>query len=356
MSSNNRILLITPGFPVDENDDITMAPVQGFLKNFLRQYRDYKFEIITLQYPFQKTIYEWNGCMVYSCGGRNRKFAGKLKTLYHANQFADHILKEKSVKLIHSLWLSEAALIGNRISKSRNMRHLVTLMGQDVLRSNNYLKILDLRKPEYVAVSPFQAQKFYESTALNANHIIPWGIDENEFHGPADKETSEMKYGTRFDIFGAGNLTSLKQYNIFVNVVREIAKKKPTVTAAIAGDGPERPALEKMIHSYGIAQNITLPGRLPRHEVLKMMSQSKVFLHTSSYESQGYACLEALAAGCNIVSFKTGIASSTKKWEIGTDIPDLAEAVTGFLDSGKNEPHIPYPVSATIKAYHDLYE
>lgn len=54
----------------------------------------------------------------------------------------------------------------------------------------------------------------------------------------------------------------------------------------------------------------------PRAEMLKLMARSRVLVHPSRYESQGYVFLEALMQGMSVVSYPVSIASPSERWSV----------------------------------------
>jgi glycosyltransferase involved in cell wall biosynthesis len=74
----------------------------------------------------------------------------------------------------------------------------------------------------------------------------------------------------------------------------------------LIGDGPERESLQSAVAEHGLAANIELLGELPRPRVIEYFLRSRIFLHPSLYEGQGYVFLEALHAGLSVVSFAVG--------------------------------------------------
>ena len=140
MISSKNILILTPGFPADENDDTCIPPLQEFLIEFSNQFPCVKFFIITLQYPLENKKYSWQNIPVYSCRGKNKKFPLRFSSWIKAFKFFLKIKKENEINVIHSFWLGEAALLGTFFSYVSKIPHLNTLMGQDVLKENKYLK------------------------------------------------------------------------------------------------------------------------------------------------------------------------------------------------------------------------
>lgn len=101
---------------------------------------------------------------------------------------------------------------------------------------------------------------------------------------------------------------------------------------------------------------ITVMDALPRGEVLKLMQRSKVLVHTSSYESQGYVFDEALINGMSIVSDEVGSARPGARWRIASEPASMAAAVGDLLrNAPANDSTVPHPMSDTVSAYLDLY-
>jgi glycosyltransferase involved in cell wall biosynthesis len=69
---------------------------------------------------------------------------------------------------------------------------------------------------------------------------------------------------------------------------------------AIVGDGPERPALEALARSYGLADRIVFTGQVA--DPFAFMMRARVAVCASIYEGLGNAVIEALACGTPVVS------------------------------------------------------
>jgi colanic acid/amylovoran biosynthesis glycosyltransferase len=57
--------------------------------------------------------------------------------------------------------------------------------------------------------------------------------------------------------------------------------------ACIVGEGPLRPALEKLAGRLGIAAEVTFTGHLPQHEVWTQLAWADVLLHTGIIAASG---------------------------------------------------------------------
>ncbi len=274
MKYENHVLLLTPGFPKDENDYLCTPPIQDFLLKYKEIYPQTKFTVIAFQYPYEKRNYNWNGINVYALGGNNYAVK-KLFIWKNAIKTAKNIDKVLKFSSIHSLWFGECALVGNHLSKTFGCNHICTLMGQDVSKSNYYLKYLDKDKLKIISLSQNQTNGFFRITNRNVYDEIFWGIDEQFFNSNDRRE---------IDLLAVGSLISLKNYSLLIKVISEVVKKFPDVVCKLVGDGPELTKLKDMSIKYKINRNIEFTGLLSRKDIFKLMQKGKIFLHPSTFE------------------------------------------------------------------------
>jgi 1,2-diacylglycerol 3-alpha-glucosyltransferase len=296
-----NVLLLVPGFPCNEDDTTCIPALQTLIKQLnIRAGSEYKFTVISFQYPFNKGEYKWNGISCYSAGGMNTKFPGRLITWLRVFRFLKKLNKEKKVDIIHSFWLTECALLGMLTGKLYGARYIAHIMGQDVLLANSYMKMLKWFKMEIIANSEFSASVIKNNFGVEVMNVIPFGIDETEYVNTIES------YDRNIHLLGVGSLTTIKNYALFLTIFFELRKEFPKLTAEIIGEGPEYGNLQQLIDQHDASNFIRLNGKLNHAEVLQKMSKSKILLHTAAFESAGYVFLEALRSGMKVVSFETG--------------------------------------------------
>jgi glycosyltransferase involved in cell wall biosynthesis len=309
---NKHIVIITPGFPKDENDDNCIPPLQEYLLKFKSIYPSHQITVISLHYPFTKKRYEWNGISVISLGGRNSSIKKPLLWYKIINE-AKKINKNYPVDIIHSLWLGECAMTGNYLSKKINCRHICTLMGQDVKSSNRYLRFLGNNKIKIVALSKNQSEQFFNLTNKNVNEIIHWGIEDQP-----------VSFAQRdIDLLAVGSLISLKNYSLLIQMLERLTQTDPEIKCFLVGSGPEEVLLKRKASEKGVDKHLEFARQLNRDEIFKLMQRSRIFVHPSKFEGAGFVFAEALANGMNIVSFNVGYAEQSQKWFIASDEEDL---------------------------------
>lgn len=84
----------------------------------------------------------------------------------------------------------------------------------------------------------------------------------------------------------------------------EAAVSLPGAVFVLAGDGPERPALEALAARLGVADRVRFLGQ--RSDVPELLAACDVFALPSLYEGSSLAVLEAMAAGRPVVSSSIG--------------------------------------------------
>jgi glycosyltransferase involved in cell wall biosynthesis len=344
--NNKHIVIITPGFPVDENDFLCIPPLQEFLKSLKSHFPFFIITVIALHYPYQTKKYIWNELQIVSMGGKNNPIIKPLLWYKTINE-VKKINKSNQVNVIHSLWLGECAMLGIILSKKFNCHHVCTLMGQDVKSSNKYLRFLINKKIKFVALSKNQSDLFFNLTNKNADKIIHWGID--------DIPVSNCERNV--DLLAVGSLIPLKNYSLLIKLIEKIATKYPDIKCTLAGTGSEEINLKQYANENGLEKNINFTGILNRSEIFKLMQRSKIFIHPSKFEGSGYVFAEALANGLNIVSFNVGYAQPHPKWFIAGDEEDFMNITIKLLASKLDfNPVNPFPLAETVSRYALLYE
>ncbi len=343
--SPRHIVWISPGFAADESDSQCIPPLQ-LLARELADGDEVHLRIVSLHYPQRRTAYSWHGLRVYPCycpppQARRRIRATELRDQHQ-------LQREAPNDQHHSMWQSDAALLGHLAAGWLRRPHWVTLMGQDARPSNRYLRLLPTQRMRTIALSPFHAITWEQSTGRAPQRLIPWGIAPPDLgDGPRIRDV---------DVLGVGNLIPLKDFALWIDLVAEMARAGRIRRAVLIGGGPEAGRLRKRIERWGMSEVIQLTGPLPRTEVLAWMQRSRVLLHPSTYESFGFVLVEALALGLAVVSRPVGIARAGERWWLGADRQSLAKAlVVALAGEGFAEGQIPHPLAATKAAYLDLW-
>jgi glycosyltransferase involved in cell wall biosynthesis len=129
-----------------------------------------------------------------------------------------------------------------------------------------------------------------------------------------------------------------------VGTLLEALVHVPAVTLAIAGDGPERAALEQRAGELGLDGRVRFLGSVPRDTVLRLFSAADASVLPSAWENFPHTVVEALAVGCPVIATAVGgVPEVVVDGENGLLVPAgdaqaLAAAIARFFsDDGLRE-------------------
>ena len=285
-----KILVISPGFPLDEQDTYTIPYLSHLLPELAERHPDISITVVAVHKPFTRRHYNWRGIDVIALGGNNIKFPAKALFLCKAFLTIRKELAAGGYCGVLNLWHNEFSIMARWLHPN----HFTYLLGQDVLRENWYLKWFRPEPERLIAVSEHANRILEQSAGLRAGHVIPIAASEKLF--------PEFNMRQRpIDIFGAGWLTELKNFRLFAEIILALRNINPNIKAEIAGDGPQRQQLQDFIDDNDLRENLFLCGLLTHSQTLAKMNQSKIFLHTSTFEAGATVYAEALFAGCRVV-------------------------------------------------------
>jgi glycogen(starch) synthase len=147
--------------------------------------------------------------------------------------------------------------------------------------------------------------------------VVHNGVDLTEFAGvPAPREP-----GPRGFVLAVGRLVRQKGFDVLLDAFASLARDAAFEwDLVIAGDGPERAALESLAARAGVGNRVRFAGRTDRAETVALFTGAAVFVLPSRQEPFGIVNLEAMAAGTPVVATRVG------------GVPEIVDdEVTGLL-------------------------
>lgn len=341
------LIILTPGFPADESDTACLPAQQQFTRTLQKHFPWLRIIIVTVQYPSYSTEYLWNNIRVISLGiqsGFYTRFAW-----WKIWNTLERLKKGNTLSGILSFWCTEHTLPGFWFARAYHIPHYCWLLGRDARKNNHVIKLIHPKSSELIALSDFLRNEFYKNHRVKATHVIPIGVDKDSFTEPAAE---------RFiDVMGAGSLIPLKQYHIFVEVVKSLSISFPNLKAIIFGKGEEKDSLGKKIHELGISHHLRLMDEVPHDELMAIMGYDKIFLHPSSYEGFSSSCLEALSAGAHVISFQCPMEHRFPHWHLVHTPQEMYLKTLSLLQSDalNHEAVIPYTMRDAAEKIMDLF-
>lgn len=124
--------------------------------------------------------------------------------------------------------------------------------------------------------------------------VLRNGVDLETFHPPADRAALRAQFGlTGPTLLSVGLLIPRKGHDRIIAALPEL----PGCTLLIAGEGPERAALEALATRLGVADRVRLIGAKPHAELARLYGAADALVLASLREGWANVLLEAMACG-----------------------------------------------------------
>jgi glycosyltransferase involved in cell wall biosynthesis len=143
-----------------------------------------------------------------------------------------------------------------------------------------------------------EARAFAAEVMASDAVVVPNGIAPGDFVGVAAYRHA------RPYVLAMGRHVEQKGFDL---LLRAWASVRPAgLDLLIAGDGPERAALEVLSRSLGITDTVQFVGRADRERVASLLAGSTLFVLSSRHEPFGIVLLEAMASGAPVLATRVG--------------------------------------------------
>jgi len=190
--------------------------------------------------------------------------------------------------------------------------------------------------------------------------VLPVFVDIEKWRQAPVKTNLHKKY-PQFDqiILMVARLTKEKNIALAIEAMREVIGSHPRTGLIIVGSGPEEQSLKLKTKTYKLEPNIVFEpwtDDLPSY-----YKTADLFLLTSFYEGASRALLEAVAAGCLVVSTDVGAARDFLPVENIVPVNDpsaLAEKIILALEGKLVSPQelAPQSQKSYLQAYKVAWE
>ncbi len=344
------LVIVSPGFPENEADSTCLSHLQIFVKTLKESNPALNIVVLALDYPFSSNEYQWHGLRIIPFGRKNSSLLFRVFARLRIWALLRELNNNYQVIGLLSFWLGKCAFIADSFGKKYGLRHYCWVLGQDARPGNKYVNKINPAVGSLMAVSDFVAGNLNKNYGVLPRHIIPIGINASLYNA--------VHVSRDIDVLGVGSLIPLKQYPVFLEIIRDLKHFFPGIKAVICGDGPDMEQLRALVNAMGLENNISLTGELPHSKILALMQQSKIFLHPSNYEGFSTVCLEALYAGNQVVSFIRPMSSDIENWHIAIDKNHMLQLVKDMLQSSvvKYQLVLPYSVQDSAAAVIGLFD
>jgi len=141
-------------------------------------------------------------------------------------------------------------------------------------------------------------QTWFGAPLGDRGHVVYNGIQLEDFGG-AQPYAHHRPY-----VLGIGRLVRQKGFDVLIRAFAEA--DIPEWDLLIAGEGPERAALEEVAADCGARNRVVFTGRAERPKAVALFKGCLVFILPSRHEPFGIVNLEAMAAGKPVIATAVG--------------------------------------------------
>ena len=161
-------------------------------------------------------------------------------------------------------------------------------------------------------------------------HIVYPAVDSRRFHPQVEGSLVRRRFADDDDVLllSVGRLQRRKGHDVAIQAVARLRERMPRLRYVIAGDGEERPRLERMVAELGLEGRVFFAGVVTDTDLPSYYAACDVFLLPNrvdhgDIEGFGIVFLEAAAAGRPVIGGDSG------------GVPEAVEGnVTGLLIDG----------------------
>jgi glycosyltransferase involved in cell wall biosynthesis len=196
--------------------------------------------------------------------------------------------------------------------------------------------------------------------------VMENGVDTERFRGFLLPDTTKR----RVRVGCVANLRSVKNIDGLMRVARELMERHSPLIFEVAGEGEQRPELERLHAKLGLGERFVLRGRV--EDVSDFLRRVEIAVLPSHSEGMSNALLEYMAAGRAIVATDVGAnATVLRHRKDGLIVPagDLSALAAGIEEmlrfpvraagygaSARQRAEKTYSLNAMLRRLEDFYE
>lgn len=203
----------------------------------------------------------------------------------------------------------QGGLLARTIGKKAEIPYVVTEHGSNVLMNRLNRLEYKLACQTYtdsvacIAVSRALQRKM-EVMAVRPVTVVPNILPD---YMQCELDRLQKRPSEEFTFFSCGNLVPGKRFDLLLKAYAALppgVREKSRLQ--IAGEGPERQALEALAKRLRIEQKVDFLGRIDNRKLPERYGRSDCFVLASDFETFGVVYIEAMACGLPVIATRCG--------------------------------------------------
>jgi glycosyltransferase involved in cell wall biosynthesis len=285
------------------------------------------------------------------------------KTVYNLAYFAEAVvagdyLLRLGIRHAHSHFTSTVALL---LARAFPVTYSVTFHGPDEFNDvvGFYVKEKVARARFVIAISWYarsQIMKAARARDWEKVEVARLGVDCGVF-APSPR----VRESKPFEILCVGRLAPAKAQQVLIGAIDRIVRGgREAIHLRLVGEGPDRPAIERLIAARGLGRQVTLEGACNQARVRSFYRETDLFALASFAEGVPVVLMEAMAMEIPCVAtWITGIPELMRDGVDGClvapgDEEQLAGAIVRLMEDPELRRRLGESARARVREDYDL--
>jgi glycosyltransferase involved in cell wall biosynthesis len=231
---------------------------------------------------------------------------------------------------IHAQWGSTSSTLGLAASIVSGIPWSLTVHRWDIAENN--LLAVKARSARFVRAIDRNGAKAVEGIIDDQRgkiRIIHMGVSVDAI---GSVETKDCVGAGALRVVMAANMVRVKGHEYAIRAIRLLLDQGIDISLDLAGDGPLRAEMERLVADMGVEKSVTFKGVISHQELIDSLRSRRwgaallpsVVTEDGAHEGIPVFLIEAMAAGLPVVATNTG------------GIPELLEGAAGMMVPERN--------------------
>jgi glycosyltransferase involved in cell wall biosynthesis len=273
-----------------------------------------------------------------------------LRRFFQAGWLVGWTLRGRTIRHFHAHFCHGPATVAMFVKWLTGIPYSFTAHAKDLYLTEKEILRDKMREAEFVVTCTAHNRDYLTGVGgdLVPVHLIYHGLDLTRFEPGRGEQivpiTTYSESGRMPLVLSVGRLVEKKGFDTLVRACALLRDRSVRFRCLVYGEGPERPALERLIRALGLEDRVQLPGAILQEELVDIYRQATVFalpcqvLDNGDRDGLPNVLVEAMSMEVPVVSTHvSGVPELVKHGENGFLVPPrapqpLADCIGALLD------------------------